>query len=233
MTSSPGARVGRGFFCLVVIVCYFFLPFASFAAESPLKQIKLPQGFEIEIFADNIRDARSMVLGPKGTLFVGTREAGIVYALAAQGEKSARRAIPLAQGLRSPNGVAIHNGALYVAEINRVLRYDDIESRLSQPTKPVIVNENFPSDRSHGWKFIAFGPDGSLYVPVGAPCNICEPDPNRYALISRMKADGAGSEVLPAACAIRSASTGIRSPKSFGSRIMGVIAWVMTFRPMS
>ena len=94
------------------------------------------------------------------------------------------------------NGVAFRNGALYVAEVNRVLRYDDIESHLNNPPKPVTVNDKFPKDRPHGWKFMAFGPDGLLYVPVGAPCNICEPDPNRYAVITRMKADGAGPEVF-------------------------------------
>ena len=95
-----------------------------------------------------------------------------------------------------PNGVAFRNGALYVAEVNRVLRYDDIESHLANPPKPVTVNDQFPKDRHHGWKFIAFGPDGLLYVPVGAPCNICEPDENRYALISRLKADGTGTEIF-------------------------------------
>jgi glucose/arabinose dehydrogenase len=133
-----------------------------------------------------------MVLSPKGTVFVGTRGAGKVYALEAQAEKKARHVITVAEGLKSPNGVAFHNGALYVAEISRVLRYDDIESRLNSPPKPVIVNDSFPNERTHGWKFIAFGPDGLLYVPVGAPCNICEADPNRYAIISRMKPDGAG-----------------------------------------
>ncbi len=137
-----------------------------------------------------------MVLGPKGTVFVGTRGAGKVYALPAQAEKNARRVITVAEGLKSPNGVAFHNGALYVAEISRVLRYDDIEARLNSPPKPVIVSDSFPTEGTHGWKFIAFGPDGLLYVPVGAPCNICEPDPNRYAMISRMKPDGAGLEIF-------------------------------------
>jgi glucose/arabinose dehydrogenase len=178
---------------LLVFSCGFLISLAAAAGEAPLRNIKLPQGFEIGVFADNVPDARSMTLSPNGTLFIGTREAGRVYALSTQGE-NARRVITLAQGLNFPNGVAFRDGALYVAEVSRVLRYDNIESQLSRPPKPVVVNNSFPTERSHGWKFIAFGPDGSLYVPVGAPCNICEADPNRYAVITRMKADGSGLE---------------------------------------
>src|SRR5437867_3685559 len=196
MTSGPVTRAVSRHFCFVVILCNVFLTAHTFAGEAPLKQIKLPAGFEIAIFADNIRDARSMVLGPKGTVFVGTRGAGKVYALAAQAEENARRVITVAEGLKSPNGVAFHNGALYVAEISRVLRYDDIEARLNSPPKPVIVSDSFPIERTHGWKFIAVGRDGLLSVPVGAPCNICEADPNRYAMISRMRRDGAGLEIF-------------------------------------
>src|SRR5213593_3095762 len=195
MTSGPVTRAVSRHFCFVVILGNVFVTARTFAGEAPLKQIKLPAGFEIAIFADNIRDARSMVLGPKGTVFVGTRGAGKVYALAAQAEENARRVITVAEGLKSPNGAAFHNGALYVAEISRVLRYDDIEARLNSPPKPVIVSDSFPIERTHGWKFIAFGPDGKLYVPVGAPCNICEPDPERYAIIARMNPDGSDLEV--------------------------------------
>jgi len=144
LTSGPVMRPVSRHFCLVVILCNVFLTVRTFAGEAPLKQIKLPAGFEIAIFADNIRDARSMVLGPRGTVFVGTRGAGKVYALPAQTEKNARRVITVAEGLKSPNGVAFHNGALYVAAISRVLRYDDIEARLNSPPKPVIVSDSFP-----------------------------------------------------------------------------------------
>jgi glucose/arabinose dehydrogenase len=102
--------------------------------------------------------------------------------------------LTLASGLNTPNGVAFRGGALYVAEIGRVLRFDGIESRLGNPPPPVVVSDRFPGDTHHGWKFIRFGPDGLLYVPVGAPCNICEPDPARYAAIFRMKPDGSGLE---------------------------------------
>ncbi|HMA17282.1 MAG TPA: sorbosone dehydrogenase family protein, partial [Thermoanaerobaculia bacterium] len=153
----------------------------------PIERIKLPPGFEIRVWA-RAPGARSMALSPGGTLFVGSREEGGVYAIraAAGGTPSV---VNIARGLRMPNGVAFRDGSLYVAEVHRVLRYDGIESRLSHPPTPAVVRE-FPPDRHHGWKFIAFGPDGKLYVPVGAPCNICEPDADRYATIMRMNPDG-------------------------------------------
>jgi glucose/arabinose dehydrogenase len=177
--------------------CSAFLPARCVnAAELLLNEIKLPQGFEISVYA-NVPNARSMTLSPKGTLFVGTTKEGKIYAIPSQNTDSgAKKVVTIGQALSMPNGVAFRNGALYVAEINRVLRYDDIESHLSNPPKPAIVYDKFPRDRSHGWKFIGFGPDGMLYVPVGAPCNICEPDGNRYALITRMKTDGGAPEIF-------------------------------------
>ena len=177
----------------------FLLFVNSFAASSTtpqppsdprLTRIELPEGFHIRIYAEGITGARSMSLSPDGTLFVGTRPSGRVYALRDEdGDYKAERVIILARGLNNPNGVAFKNGDLYVAEINRILRYRNIEAQLGNPPQPKIVNDNFPTDRSHGWKFIRFGPDGLLYVPVGAPCNICNRgDP--YALIGRLDANG-------------------------------------------
>ena len=183
--------------CSLILCGIFLAAHSTHGAELPLKDIKLPPGFEISIYAGNLPNARSLTLSPKGTLFVGSLKEGKVYAVVSQpGETEAKKIFTIAQGLNMPNGVAFRNGALYVAEVNRVLRYDDIESHLANPPKPVTVNDQFPKDRHHGWKFMAFGPDGLLYVPVGAPCNICEPDENRYALISRLKADGTGVEVF-------------------------------------
>jgi glucose/arabinose dehydrogenase len=136
-----------------------------------------------------------MALGKSDVVFVGTRTEGSVYAVRYRGAKAAQ-VITLASGLRMPNGVAVRDGALYVAEVGRILRFDDIEAHLDAPPKPVVVTERFPRETHHGWKFIRFGPDGRLYVPVGAPCNICEPDAARYALISRIRPDGAGYEVF-------------------------------------
>jgi len=159
----------------------------------PLESIKLPPGFSIELVA-RVENAREMALGAKGTLFVGSMQAGKVHAVRFK-TGSAPEVLTIASGLRLPVGVAFKDGALYISAIDRVLRLDDIENRLDSPPAPVVVNNKFPSDSHHGWKFIAFGPDGKLYVPVGAPCNICEPDPDRYANIMRMNQDGSGLEV--------------------------------------
>lgn len=157
------------------------VPVFSLANEIRLDQIQLPAGFRIGIFTDQVPGARSMTLSPEGTLYVGTRENGKVYAIpGAKSGLAPSKVLVLAQGLNMPNGVAFHDGSLYVAEVNRILRYDKIEEKIKadpdhlKKLKPVVVSSAFPKDRSHGWKFIAFGPDGLLYVPVGAPCNVCE-----------------------------------------------------------
>jgi glucose/arabinose dehydrogenase len=163
------------------------------AARLPLERIKLPPGFTISVFAGDVPGARSMALGDRGTLFVGSMGAGKVYAIRHDGTK-ATKVTTLASGLDTPNGVAVKDGALYVAEVSRITRYDAIESHLDAPPKPAVVYDRYPHDRAHGWKFIRFGPDGWLYVPVGAPCNICEPgDP--YASITRLKPDGSAMEI--------------------------------------
>jgi glucose/arabinose dehydrogenase len=168
---------------------------AAAAAQSrlPLELIKLPPGFSITVFAENVRDARSMALGEKGTLFVSTRGAGNVYAIKNNGAK-ATQVITIARGLNMPNGVAVKDGALYVAEVGKVWRYDAIESSLENP-RPQLVYDKYPTDRSHGWKFIRFGPDGWLYANVGAPCNVCDREPP-YASITRLKPDGSAMEVF-------------------------------------
>jgi glucose/arabinose dehydrogenase len=163
----------------------------------PLERIKLPPGFEISVFASGVKNARSLTLSPNGTVFVGSRSAGNVYAVVDRhGDGKADEVITLARGLNSPNGVAFQDGALYVAEISRVLRFDDIERRLTSSSQPVVVTDQFPKDGHHGWKFIRFGPDGMLYVPVGAPCNICQRDPDRYAVIMRLRPDGTHLETF-------------------------------------
>jgi glucose/arabinose dehydrogenase/protein-S-isoprenylcysteine O-methyltransferase Ste14 len=176
------------------------LPFIGPALKAPgisLEKIKLPPGFQIDIYASGMKGARSMALGPKGVVFVGTRDEGRVYAIVDRnGDQKVDEIIPIAQGLSMPNGIAYRDGSLYVAEVSRILRYDNIADRLYNPPKPVIVSKAFPSDRHHGWKYIAFGPDGLLYVPVGAPCNVCEKKDGRYASIMRMKQDGKHLEIF-------------------------------------
>ena len=163
---------------------------SSSAADTPdLQKIKLPAGFSISVYAASVPNARQMALGSNGTVFVGSRTAGNVYAIVKG------KVLTIAHGLSMPSGLAFKNGALYVAEVSRILRYDNIETNLTNPPKPVVVTDKLPRETHHGWKFIAFGPDGKLYVPVGAPCNICMPD-ERHALISRMAPDGSNVEVI-------------------------------------
>jgi glucose/arabinose dehydrogenase len=160
----------------------------------PLENIKLPKGFSIEVVA-RVENAREMALGAKGTLFVGSMKAGKVYAIKLV-PGAAAQVFTVASGLQLPAGVAFRDGALYVSAVDRIVRLNDIENRLANPPSPVVVSDRFPTETQHGWKFIAFGPDGKLYVPVGAPCNICEPDADRYANIMRMNRDGSGLEVF-------------------------------------
>ncbi len=167
------------------------------AANPPLPQeISLPPGFHIGYYAENVPNARSMALSPDGTLFVGTLAQGSLYAIRdTDQDYVADEVITLAQGMNSPNGVAFRDGALYVAEINRVLRYDNIEASLPQLPEPVVINADYPSDTAHGWKFIRFGPDGRLYVPVGAPCNVCAIEGTPYGKITSIAPDGSDYQV--------------------------------------
>jgi len=165
--------------------------------DSRLGSIKLPEGFSIDIYAQGVKNARSMVLSPSGTLFVGSREKGNVYAvLDTNSDFIADKVITIAEKLNSPNGVAFKDGDLYVAEISRILKFDDIENQLQSPPGPVVVYDELPEEGHHGWKYIAFGPDGKLYVPVGAPCNICLSDQEIFASIGRMDADGSNFEIF-------------------------------------
>ena len=159
--------------------------------------ISLPPGFQISVFAENLPNARSMISGEGGMLFVGTRKAGRVYALVDwDGDYKAERTIVLAEGLNMPNGVAFKDGHLYVAEVHRVIRFNNIVDNLVAGAPYHVVNDNLPANRHHGWKFIRFGSDGKLYVPVGAPCNVCREQNRQFATIMRMNADGSGLEVF-------------------------------------
>ncbi|HSL04075.1 MAG TPA: sorbosone dehydrogenase family protein [Nitrospiraceae bacterium] len=187
--------------CVVALslssIIFFFVANQVDAGSLPLDTIKLPPGFAITVYADNVPNARGMTLGQKGILFVGSKEKGDVYAVIDKnGDQRADEVVTIASGLNMPVGVAYRNGSLFVSAVDRILRFDKIEQRLANPPTPVMIKNVFPSETHHGWKFIAFGPDGKLYVPVGAPCNICEPDPDRYALIARVNQDGSGYEVV-------------------------------------
>ncbi|WP_076502620.1 PQQ-dependent sugar dehydrogenase [Belliella pelovolcani] len=150
-----------------------------------LETIKLPAGFEISVWAEDVPNARSLALGDNGTVFVGNRQGNKVYALQDNNKDGkADKMYTLAEGLRMPNGVAFKDGHLYVAEVSKIHRFKDIEKNLATP-KSEIIFDQFPDKAHHGWKFIAFGPDGLLYVPIGTPCNICEPE-EIYATITRI-----------------------------------------------
>ena len=167
---------------------------ASPATDKVLANVRVPPGFKLEVYADNVPFARSMALGSRGTLFVGTRK-GTVYAVSGSPDSGLKPTVrTVADKLNQPNGVAFRDGALYVAEVSRVTRYDDIEASLDKIPQPKVVRDDFPKDGHHGWKSIAFGPDGKLYVPIGAPCNVC--DQSGYAVITRMNPDGTDREVF-------------------------------------
>ena len=159
----------------------------------PLDRIKLPPGFTIELAA-HVPSARGMTWGARGTLFVGSRGSrvyAVTFPSSGRGEAKVRT---IANGLSSPIGVTFHEGALYVGAVDRIVRLDDIENHLDEPGEPVVVTQALPSEQHHGGKYLAFGPDGKLYVNVGAPCNVCERDADRYGVIVRMNRDGSGIE---------------------------------------
>jgi glucose/arabinose dehydrogenase len=166
---------------------------ATAAADIPLANLKLPPGFKAEVWATGVVGGRSMVRGDSGKIYMGTRAIGRVYEISDNGTTRTTRVV--VDKLTQPSGVALRNGSLYVVAIDKVLRYDGIEA--NPGVQPVDMTAAFqlPKEQHHNWKYIAFGPDGKLYVPFGAPCNICEPPPE-YAQIRRYNADGSGMEVI-------------------------------------
>ncbi len=171
-------------------------PIATAVDKLPVDKIKLPAGFKAEVWSHGHPGARTMVVGAKGTMFMGTRRLGRVYAVVDKG--SSREVKTVVQGLTQPNGLAFHNGALYVFAIHKVFRYDNIEDKLDNPGAPVELTATFnlPPEIHHNWKYVAFGPDGKLYVQVGANCNICEINPGIRGQIRRYNADGTGMEIV-------------------------------------
>lgn len=166
----------------------------SLAQAGPdLADISLPPGFSIEIWTDAVPNARSLTLGDDGTVFVGTRRDGRVYAVSASNDGT-RVVTTVAEGLKMPNGVAFRDGDLFVAENHRIIRFDDIEAHLDKVPAPVVINDTLLQETHHGWRYIDFGPDGKLYIALGAPCNVCEREGS--ANISRMNPDGSQQEIF-------------------------------------
>jgi glucose/arabinose dehydrogenase len=168
-------------------------PIAAAADKLPTAKLKLPPGFNIEVYAAGMANARSMAEGDKGTIFVGTRLVGKVYAVA---NKDGKRSVKtLYSDLYRPNGIAFKNGTLYIAELSKVSKIDKVEDSLDSPPKPTMIYDNLPKDEAHGWKFIAIGPDNKLYVPVGQPGNnVLHSD--AHGQIRRINLDGSGAEVI-------------------------------------
>jgi glucose/arabinose dehydrogenase len=168
-------------------------PIATAADKIPLDKLKVPKGFKVELYASGATGAREMVMSDKGTLFVGTRVVGNLYAIV---DKDGKREVKIiGKGMDRPNGVAFKDGTLYVAEGTKINKYENIEANLDNVPAPKVIYDKFPNQDGHGWKFIAIGPDNKLYVPVGQPCNNCMPDDNQ-AQIDRMNLDGSGFEMF-------------------------------------
>jgi glucose/arabinose dehydrogenase len=198
LAAAQGFRRRLSSVALILLGLLGLLSNTALAANLHLDALHLPPGFHIEVLTDAVPDARQMTLGRyadgRGVLYVGSMGAGKVYAVELD-QGRAKAVHTIASGLQMPVGVAYRDGQLYISAVSRILRLDGIDDRLPNPPAPVVVTDRFPSSTQHGWKFIAFGPDGWLYVPVGAPCNICNPDP-RFANIQRMKPDGSAVETV-------------------------------------
>jgi len=195
----------------ILLALFLINPCLAFALQNShqniIKQLYVPAGFTLSIFADNLPNARSLALGDNGTVFVGTGSEGSVYAVQdSNSDGVADKSYVIASHLYMPNGVAYRDDSLYVAEVNRIIRFDRITQQLANPPKPVVVYDQFPSEQHHGWKYLRFGPDNKLYTTVGAPCNICEPEQPIYSSLVRLNADGSGFEIL---------ARGIRSSVGF------------------
>lgn len=174
------------------------LPKTEVALQSHLNtELSMPEGFVIEPFATDVENARSMSISPSGVVYVGNRGGDKVYALVdLDGDFKVDQKHVIMEGGNMPNGVTFHKGDLYVAEVNRILKFENIESKLENPGEPIVVYDGYPTESHHGWKYIEFGPDGKLYVPVGAPCNICESEDPIFNTITRLNSDGTDVEIV-------------------------------------
>ena len=194
----------------IILILFSFLPVLDKSCpmasefDELLKKISLPDGFKIDVYASGVENARSMTISPSGTVFVGNRKADNVFALIDSDKdgKVDKKYLITDKLTNMPNGVVFHNGNLYVAEVNKIWLFEDVEKNLQKidavgyyPEEPILISDKFPSDKHHGWKYISIGPDNKLYVPVGAPCNICESKDEIYSTITRIDLDGKNQEI--------------------------------------
>ncbi len=168
------------------------LPIPTPIEKLPVSALHLPKNFHLEVYQAGLPGARSIRIDDKGTVFVSTRVLDRVYAIVNRNGK--REVKTLVKGLHSPNGIVLHDGTLFIAEINKISKIEDVENHLDD-AKPVVIYSDLPSDEPHGWKFLALGPDNKLYFNIGAPCNICMP-PSANAQLRRINVDGSGAEVI-------------------------------------
>ena len=168
-------------------------PLAAAADKIPLDQLKVPKGFNLELYASGMPNARSLALGSKGTVFVGSRLQDKVYAITNKNGK--HEAKVLVSGLYRPNGVAFKDGTLYIAELSQISKIDNVEDKLDSSPKPVVIYNDLPKDEAHGWKFLAIGPDNKLYVEIGQPGNNVLHDKD-HGQLRRLNLDGSGAEVI-------------------------------------
>ncbi|WP_395400353.1 c-type cytochrome [Pseudoduganella sp. UC29_106] len=167
------------------------------AAANPLAGLKLPKGFSISIYADKVESAREMAVSPSGIVYVGSRKPGKVYALIDENKDGVvDRIVTVAEGLDKPNGVALLNGDLYVGEISRIIKFADIDRTYASKPSYKVIKDDLPKEGWHGEKYIKAGPDGKLYVPIGAPCNVCNKEDEAYSKIWRMNPDGSNWELV-------------------------------------
>ncbi len=168
----------------VISICIFFFLSNSSLAKVNLDKIKVPEGFSVNLFYENIKEPRQMAISPSGVVYVSTRETGSVYALRdVNHDGKADEKYTLATNLNMPNGVAFKDGNLYVAEVHQILVFKNIEAQLDKQQKPEEFFKGLPSDKWHGWKYITFNDQGDLLIPIGAPCNICLKDDPRYSAL--------------------------------------------------
>jgi glucose/arabinose dehydrogenase len=175
---------------VIFLIILLLIPqMASCLPSNQLDRIRLPEHFRIEVYASGIQSARAMTFAQEGTLFVGSKE-GTVYAVTKN-----REVYIIDKDLKLPIGIDYYNNDLYVSSLSKIVKYKNILKNLKAPPPPVIVNDSFPDDRHHGGKFIKIGPDKKIYITIGAPCNVCLKEDNRYATISRLDLDGRNFEI--------------------------------------
>jgi glucose/arabinose dehydrogenase len=168
-------------------------PLPAAADKLPVDKLKAPKGFTIDVYASGVDNARTLRLGDKGTVFVSSRLKDKIYAIVEKGGK--REVKVVASGLYRPNGIVLHKGTLYIAELSQISKIENVEDQLDNPPKPTVIYDDLPSDAPHGWKFLTVGPDNRLYFNIGAPCNICMPS-DKHAQIRSINLDGSDPKVV-------------------------------------